>query len=105
MAGGTLERPAVHVRRRVDPEQDGRFWGLVLADDLTLSMFETPTSYGMVNATDVACTVAAPDCTNRTLVTGADSNTHLWATDRHFGPTLHAYLASLADTRVRNNPF
>ena len=90
---------------RVDPEQDGRYWGLVLADDLALSMTNEPEAYGLVDVDDVPCTVAAPDCTNRTLVTGADSNTHLWATDRYFGPTFNAFLASMADTRVRNNPF
>jgi outer membrane lipase/esterase len=94
-----------NARVRVDPRQDGRFWGLVLADDLSLSMTNEAAAYVLSNVTDVPCLVAAPDCTNRTLVPGADSNTHLWATDRHFGPTLNAYLASMADTRVRNNPF
>ncbi len=96
---------AFNARIRVDPEQDGRFWGVVLADDLSLSMTREAAAYGLLNVDNAACTVAPPDCTNRTLVTGADSNTHLWATDRHFGPTLNANLASLADTRVRNNPF
>jgi hypothetical protein len=96
---------AFNARVRVDPKQDGRFWGLILADDLALSMTKEPSSYGLANVTDVPCTVPAPDCTNRTLVSGADSNTHLWATDRHFGPTLHLGLASLAESRVRNNPF
>ncbi len=94
-----------NARVRVDPRQDGRFWGLVLADDLSLSMTQEPASYGLVNVDNAPCTVAPPNCTNRTLVTGADSNTHLWATDRHFGPTFNAYLASQADARVRNNPF
>jgi lysophospholipase L1-like esterase len=100
---------AFNARVRVDPAGgtggDGRFWGLVLGDDLSLLMAREPGAYGLSNTSVAACAVAAPDCTTKTLVTGADSNTHLWATDRHFGPRMHSILASLADTRVRNNPF
>jgi hypothetical protein len=49
--------------------------------------------------------VATPDCTTGTLVSGADSATHLWADDRHFGPRAHSTIASFAITRARNNPF
>jgi hypothetical protein len=94
-----------NARVRVDIVQDGRFIGLVLADDLTQAMTRSPASYSLTNVTDVACAVALPDCTANTLVTGASTSTHLWADDRHFGPTAHATLASFAETRARNNPF
>lgn len=94
-----------NARVRVDIVQDGRFIGLVLADDLTSAMTRSPASYSLTNVTDAACTTALPDCTVNTLVSGASTSTHLWADDRHFGPTAHATLAAFAETRVRNNPF
>jgi len=92
-------------RLRVDILQDGRFIGLVLADDLTQAIVRFPSIYGVTNVTDAACTVAAPDCTTNTLVSGATSGTHLWADDRHFGPLAHIRVEALAETRARNNPF
>jgi hypothetical protein len=96
---------AFNARVRVDPVQDGRSWGLVLADDETKKMVRFPSVYSLTNITDAACTVATPDCTTGTLVSGADSATHLWADDRRFGPRAHSNIASLAITRARNNPF
>lgn len=94
-----------NARVRVDIVQDGRFIGLVLADDLTQAMTRSPASFSLINVTDAACTVAAPDCTVNTLVSGATTGTHLWADDRHLGPAAHATLAAFAETRARNNPF
>lgn len=94
-----------NARMRVDILQDGRFIGLVLADDLTQAMAKFPSVYSLTNVTDAACTAALPDCTTATLVSGADSATHLWADDRHFGPRAHSTIASFAITRARNNPF
>jgi phospholipase/lecithinase/hemolysin len=96
---------AFNARVRVDILQDGRFVGLVLADDLMLAITKVPATYGLSNVTDAACTTAVPDCTTATLVSGGSSGTHLWADDRRFGPVAHAQLASLANTRARNNPF
>jgi hypothetical protein len=96
---------AFNARVRVDPLQDGRFWGLVLADDETNKMFKFPSAYSLTNVSDAACTTAPPDCTTATLVSGADSATHLWADDRHFGLRAHSTIASFAITRARNNPF
>lgn len=96
---------AYNARVRVDIVQDGRFVGLVLADDLVLAMTRNPASpYGLANVTDGNCTVAAPDCTTATLASGS-ATTHLWADDRHLGPTAHGNLANLAISRARNNPF
>jgi hypothetical protein len=94
-----------NARVRVDILQDGRFVGLVLADDLTQQMAKFPASYGLGNVTDAACNVALPDCTTATLVSGASTGTHLWADDRHLGPVAQGRLAILAEARARNNPF
>jgi lysophospholipase L1-like esterase len=94
-----------NARVRVDILQDGRFIGLVLADDLTQAMTRVPSAFSLSNVTDAACSAAAPDCTTATLVSGATATSHLWADDRHFGPTAHANIASFAITRARNNPF
>lgn len=96
---------AFNARVRVDILQDGRFVGLVLADDLTQAISRSPGVYGLSNATDAVCTTAVPDCTTLTLVSGGSTGTHLWADDRRFGPVAHAQLATLANTRARNNPF
>ena len=95
---------AFNARVRVDIIQDGRFIGLVLADDDTLAIVRSPGSFGVTNVTDVACAVALPDCTTATLNSGATAS-WLWADDRHFGPLMHNQLASQAVTRARNNPF
>jgi phospholipase/lecithinase/hemolysin len=94
-----------NARVRVDIVQDGRFVGLVLADDLVTAMTRNPANYALSNVTDAACTAAVPDCTTATLVTGATAATHLWADDRRFGPTAHVSLGNLAIARARNNPF
>ena len=91
--------------QRVSVLQDGRFIGLVLADDQTLAMVKSPGSFGLSNLTEAACTVALPDCTTATLAAGASTATHLWADDRHFGPVMHNQLALLAESRAHNNPF
>ncbi len=94
-----------NARVRVDIKPlDGRFWGLVLADDETVALFKNG---GPSNVTDAACTVALPDCTTATLV-NPDPNkaaNYLWADDLHFGPPMHDQLASQAITRAHNNPF
>jgi hypothetical protein len=96
---------AFNARVRVDILQDGRFIGLVLADDDTQAIVRSPGSFGLGNVTDPACAVAPPACDTTTLVSGATSGTHLWADDRHFGPVMHNQIASQAITRARNNPF
>lgn len=95
-----------NARMRVDIRPlDGRYWGLVLADDNTLAIVRNKEGYGVRDIWNAACAVAPPDCTTSTLVTGASSNTFLWADDRRFSPVLHNQLAGQAITRARNNPF
>jgi phospholipase/lecithinase/hemolysin len=94
-----------NARVRVDIVQDGRYWGLVLADDVVAALTRVPSAYGLSNVTDAACTTAVPDCTTATLASGASASTHLWADDRRLGPVAHTQLAAQAITRARNNPF
>ena len=94
-----------NARVRVDPIQDGRFWGLILADDDTVAAVRNPGNFGLANTTGSACAVPSPDCTTGTLVTGANTGNFLWADDRRFGPAMHNQLASQALTRARNSPF
>jgi phospholipase/lecithinase/hemolysin len=94
-----------NARVRVDPIQDGRLWGLILADDDTVAAIRSPGSFGLVNTTGPACTVPSPACSINTLVPGATTGNFLWADDRHFGPAMHNQLANQALTRARNSPF
>lgn len=92
---------------------DGRYFGLVLADDIVAVMQQNPTTYleAPYNITDAACTTAdVKDCvlTNdtatSTLVSGATLGNHLWASDRHIGPNAHLRIGQQALARAINNP-
>lgn len=63
-----------------------------------------PALIKMPDGTAVAATAKARllNCTNLTLVTGADINTHLWADDWHLAPVGHVSLGALAVSRVRD---
>ncbi|MCO4094925.1 MAG: hypothetical protein HEQ37_15815 [Acidovorax sp.] len=95
---------------------DGRLWGLVLADNDIAEMVRFPGSFlgSPANVTDAACpTVTANQCVltdtdaTTTLVAAAQraTNTYLWASDRHMGPAAHARIGSQAVSRAINNPF
>ena len=97
---------------------DGRNYGLVLADDVMAAIDKFPSSFlsSPANATEAACpTVTADKCvladldsgTPTTLVDAANraTNSYLWASDRHMGPTAHAQIGSQAVSRAVNNPF
>lgn len=96
---------AFNARVRVDIVQDGRYIGLILADDLILQMVKYPQNFGLTNTTSPACTVAVPDCTTGTLVASDAYARHLWADDRRIGPVAHSQLYNLALTRAQRNPF
>lgn len=81
---------------------DGRFVGLVQADLRVQTINRAP---GTTNVTTAACTVALPDCSTATLVTGADPTLYLWADGTRLAPGGQAQLASLAVDRARRNPF
>ncbi len=84
---------------------DGRFVGLVQADLQLQAIDRFPGGFGVVNVTDGVCTVALPQCSTATLVTGADPATYLWADETRLGSAGHAQLAQLAVDRARRNPF
>ena len=84
---------------------DGRFVGLMQTDLRIQAAHRSPGSFGLSNATDAACTVALPNCTTATLVTGATADQYLWADATRLAPGGHNLLASLAVDRAQRNPF
>jgi outer membrane lipase/esterase len=84
---------------------DGRFVGLVLADEMVQAMNKSPASFGLANVSAAACTVALPACTTATLVENANAQTWLWADDRQLSFGGQNRLALLAAARARDNPF
>lgn len=84
---------------------DGRFVGLVQADLQFQAIERSPFSFGIGNNTTPICTVALPQCTTATLITGGDPATFLWADDTRPAQAGHAQLAQLAVDRARRNPF
>ncbi|MBT9486371.1 MAG: esterase [Rubrivivax sp.] len=86
---------------------DGRFVGLVLADEMVQAMKVSPSSFGLANVTGEACleTAPVPDCTTLTLNTGADTASWLWADDLRLAYGGQSRLGTLAATRARDNPF
>ncbi len=96
---------ALNTGLRVDVLNDGRFVGLVLADEMVQAMVKSPGSFALNNAKDAACSAALPDCSNKTLVSGADAVSWLWADTLRMGYAAQSRLGSLAVSRVRNNPF
>ncbi len=109
-----------YLRTQIDSNTyDGRNYGLVLADDLVAAMAKNPASFLTAPAvTNVAACVTTPvggtgtavatavrACDTTTLVAGASSTSHLWASDRHLGPNAHSQIGAQATTRARGNPF
>lgn len=84
---------------------DGRYVGLVLADEMIQAMAISPASFSLSNVTSVPCTVALPACTTDTLVTGVDPLTWLWADATRMGYGGQNRLGLLAVSRARGNPF
>lgn len=101
---------ALNGRIRVNILNDGRFVGLVLADESVQTIVKVPSAFSIVNATDAACTVATPDCSSQTLTTAADgtaatSATWLWADDTNIAYGGQSRLGTLAVARAIGNPF
>lgn len=84
---------------------DGRFVGLVLADEMVQALVRAPSAFGLGNVTAAACNAALPDCSRNTLVSGADPATWLWADDLRLAFNAQNRLGILAVNRARNNPF
>ena len=92
---------------------DGRYFGLVLTDDIVAVMHQKPTVYleSPYNVSEAACTTAnvkdcvlTTDTATTTLVSGATLGNHLWASDRHLGPNAHLRIGQQALARAVNNP-
>ncbi len=88
----------------------GRAVGLVLGDELVLSMTRSPGSFGLANITQPACETALPNCSALAadLVTAAEAtyaNDWLWADATRMGANAQNRLGALAVNRARNNPF
>ena len=117
-----------YLRTRIDASRfDGRNYGLVLADDIVAAMSKLPTSFltAPAVASASACLIAdglgadlvasellkcnstatVSGATEVKLVDGAVSGSHLWASDRHIGPSAHARIGSQAQSRAATNPF
>ena len=84
---------------------DGRFVGLAQMDLRTQSAARSPASCGFTDVSTAVCTVAPPDCTTATLVTGATAGTFLWADGTRLAPGGQGSLATLALERAQRNPF
>ena len=103
------------LRTSITPN-DGRYFGLVLADDAVAAAVSSPSSYlaAPANVTDAACTtptsalitncVITNDPATTTLVTGATADNYLWAGDRYLGPVAQNRVGQLAQSRAINNP-
>lgn len=96
---------ALNGRLRVHVLNDGRFVGLVLADEAVQSIARVPDAFGVSNAVDAVCTTALPDCTTQTLVASGTSAGYLWADDRRLAYAGQLRLGSLAVSRAVGNPF
>lgn len=96
---------AFNGRVRVNILNDGRFVGLVLADETTQSISRAATAFGISDAVSAVCTVALPDCTSSTLVASGTSAQWLWADATHMAYGGHLRVGTLAVGRAANNPF
>lgn len=95
----------LNARMRLEIVNDGRLIGLVLADEMVQAMTRQPAAFGLANVEDAACATALPACDTDTLVSGARSNTWLWADGRHLAYGGQVRLGLLAQSRASNNPF
>ncbi len=96
---------ALNSKLRTTILNDGRFIGLVLADEAVQAVVKFASAYGVSDATSAVCTVALPDCTTQTLVASGTSATWLWADDRHLAYGGQLRLGTLAVARATGNPF
>lgn len=84
---------------------DGRYIGLILADEAVQAIARVPEAFSVKNVSSAACTVALPECTDKTLVESASSATWLWADDRRLAYAGQVQIGSMAVARAVGNPF
>ncbi len=96
-------------RLRVNILNDGRFVGLVLADETVQSAVQVPEAYGLTDVKTAACrsTAALPNCDNNSasIADGASQSAWLWADDLRFGVVAHLQIGNIAASRAQTNPF
>ena len=90
---------------RVNILQDGRYIGLVLADEFLQAAVASPGTYSLVNVTQAVCSTTLPDCDTNSLVLNGNATTWLWADDTHVSAGGQSRLGQLATARALNNPF
>ncbi|MGY4830960.1 SGNH/GDSL hydrolase family protein [Sphaerotilaceae bacterium SBD11-9] len=100
-----------------DVRDGGHAVGLILSDELFLSMTQVPWAYGLNVIYPGACDdahsdVDLPTCTSNTLRNDALGNAQanrgadwLWADDTRMGATAHERVGGLAVNRAHSNPF
>lgn len=93
-----------------DVRDGGHAVGLILTDELMLSMYQFPFNYPpLFNSVQAACTVALPNCDMTTTLdsttTGSYGAGYLWADATRMSATTHSRIAGVALNRVRSNPF
>jgi outer membrane lipase/esterase len=94
---------AFNAALRTNILQDGRLIGIVFADQEISSIVRF--GFGYTNHTDALCTVALPDCTTATIVSGGAVGSWLWADSFRPGAAFQVHLGNLVVARARNNPF
>jgi outer membrane lipase/esterase len=107
-----------------DVRGGGHSAGLVLGDELVLTIQRSPSTYGIVNTTQAACaggqpavppavpTAWTPNCdennsflTTEAQTAGNRANDWLWAGPYQLGANAQTRLGQAAVFRARNNPF
>ncbi len=97
---------AMNGRIRVNILNDGRYIGLVLADEFIQTAVKAPAYFGLTDASTAACRTPLPECTTNDLSNQAlAKEAWLWASDRWLGTGGHRQLGTLALARARGNPF
>ncbi len=96
------------LRTTIDSSKyDGRNYGLVLADDLVLSMSKNPAVFALSNVDKAVCAVALPDCTSATadLITDGVAASFLWADNKRLASNAQGRIGTQAVARAQGNPF
>lgn len=98
---------AFNTALRIQLLNDGRYIGLVLADETVQQMSRFPYAFGLANVTQGACrsNVSAQSCSTDTLLSDASIGSWLWATDTLLTPGVQVRIGQIAIQRAFNNPF
>jgi phospholipase/lecithinase/hemolysin len=98
-----------NTKLRVAILNDGHKIGLILTNELILSIAQFPAQSNYANISDPACDlIKAPsvlDCTTSTLVDGGSGDVWLWADLTHLSPGGQLIIGQTASVRALNNPF